>query len=130
MLHYADTSALVKLIAPEAESRAMKRWFYREGINVITSDLTRTELTRVIRRVDVTRLATVRNLFAAITVLQMPTERFYEAGLVNPEPLRSLDALHLASARAAGGELSSIVTYDERLSDAARLTGIPVTTPV
>ena len=51
------------------------------------------------------------------------------AGRLDPTTLRSLDALHLAAALDLGDDLDGLVTYDDRLAEAAALNGVPVTTP-
>ena len=43
--------------------------------------------------------------------------------------VRSLDALHIASAETLGPELTSLVTYDKRMAEAARSSGLPVVMP-
>jgi hypothetical protein len=43
--------------------------------------------------------------------------------------LRSLDAIHLATARLLGPELTALLTYDDRLAKAAADAGIPVLAP-
>ncbi len=52
------------------------------------------------------------------------------AGLLHPDRLRSIDAIHLATAAAIGADLRDIVTYDERMILAASLLGIPTATPM
>ena len=51
------------------------------------------------------------------------------AGTLEPQVLRTLDAIHLATAMAVGDDLEVIVTYDERMVDAARLLGLSSATP-
>jgi hypothetical protein len=51
------------------------------------------------------------------------------AGLLLPLALRSLDAIHLATARELGDELGSLVTYDDRMAAAARALGHRVAAP-
>ncbi|MBK5250721.1 MAG: VapC toxin family PIN domain ribonuclease, partial [Actinomycetales bacterium] len=43
--------------------------------------------------------------------------------------LRSLDAVHLAAALSLGDDLEGIVTYDDRLAEAAQANGVPVASP-
>jgi predicted nucleic acid-binding protein len=51
------------------------------------------------------------------------------AGILEPQVLRTLDAIHLATAAAVGDDLDAIVTYDERMIEAARLLGLATATP-
>ncbi len=65
----------------------------------------------------------------SITLLSLPAETFERAVELEPLLLRSLDAIHLAAALELGDELDGIVTYDDRLSDAAELLGVAVLSP-
>ena len=51
------------------------------------------------------------------------------AGSLLPEDIRSLDAIHLATAQGLGADLTRVVTYDERMSHAARALGLAVAAP-
>jgi uncharacterized protein len=51
------------------------------------------------------------------------------AGILEPRVLRALDAIHLATAIAVGDDLEAILTYDDRMLEAARLMGLPTATP-
>lgn len=130
-MHYADTSALAKLVVPEAETEALRTWIMRAAVELASSDLARTELIRAVRRADVDAAAAerARDVLARITLISATAEVFDRAGLLDPESLRSLDAVHLASALALGDSLEGIVTYDERLAAAAHAAGIAVLAP-
>ena len=52
-----------------------------------------------------------------------------DAALIGPEVLRSLDAIHLASAQQLGSDLGVVITYDRRMAEAARLMGYEVAAP-
>lgn len=70
-----------------------------------------------------------RSVLDSITLLRVSTETFERAAELEPFALRSLDAIHLAAAVALGDELDGIVTYDDRLSEAATLHGLTVVAP-
>ena len=70
-----------------------------------------------------------RAVLDSITLLNVPAETFERAAELEPLLLRSLDAIHLAAALELGDELDGIVTYDDRLSDAAELLGVVVVSP-
>ncbi len=70
-----------------------------------------------------------RAVLDTITIVTIPTSTFERAADIEPDRLRSLDALHLAAALEVGDELEAIVAYDDRLSEAARRYGIPVVAP-
>jgi predicted nucleic acid-binding protein len=127
--HYLDTSALVKLVVAEAETDALRSWLTEVERTPVSNDLARTELLRVVRRSAPDRLLRGRTVLDAITLLELTTSTFEEASRLDPTTLRTLDALHLASALSLGDDLESIVTYDDRLAEGARANGIQVTTP-
>lgn len=71
-----------------------------------------------------------RAVLDAVILLSLPSATFERAADLDPESLRSLDALHLAEALELGDELNGIITYDNRLAEAARARGIEVIAPV
>ncbi len=129
MPHYVDTSALVKLVVAEAETPALVEWLRICDRHPVSCDLARTELLRTVRRAEPRRVVQARAVLDSLTLTKVSTSTFEAAGRLDPPALRSLDALHLAAALDLGDDLESMVTYDERLADAARAHGIPVTSP-
>jgi predicted nucleic acid-binding protein len=129
LAHYLDTSALVKLVVAEPETAALRSWLRDADRDPVTSDLSRTELLRAVRRVAPDRVVQARAVLAAVTLVTVPTATFEAAGRLDPTILRTLDALHLAAALDLGDDLAAMVTYDERLAEAARVHGIPVIAP-
>ena len=128
MAHYLDTSAAVKLVVKEPETTALRRWL-RSHDELVSSDLTRTELLRVTRLHAPQRATAARAVLDALHLLAITSDVCERAALLEPRQLRSLDALHLASALQLGDDLDGIVTYDQRLGDAAAHLAIPVVTP-
>lgn len=128
MAHYLDTSALTKLVVAEAESKPLRAWL-RTGREPVACDLARTELIRAVRRSAPDRLLHARAVLDSITLVDVTTSVFEQASRLDPPALRSLDAIHLAAALDLGDDLDSLVTYDDRLAEAASLIGIPVTAP-
>jgi predicted nucleic acid-binding protein len=129
MAHYLDTSALVKLVVAEAETAALRTWLQETDRTPVSCDLARTELIRAVRRVAPDRVVQARAVLDSITLIQLATATFEEAGRLDPALLRTLDAVHLAAALELGDDMESIVTYDERLAEAAQNNGVPVTAP-
>ena len=127
-MHYVNTSALVKLVSLEAETGAMVAWA-QSGVEVATSDISRTELMRAVRRADPALAERARDLLQRLTLITVTADVCDAAGRLDPPGVRSLDAIHLSAALQLGDELESVVTYDERLGVAARLLGIPVSAP-
>lgn len=128
-MHYADTSALVKLIVREPETAALRRWLADRNPVVVTGDLTRTELMRAVLRGSPERAPRVRELLESVELIGLTRANFDEAGRLAPATLRSLDALHLAVALSLGDELDSVLTYDWRMRDAARGLGLRTESP-
>jgi predicted nucleic acid-binding protein len=128
MAIYVDTSAAVKLLVRESETSALRRWLRDGERDLVSSDLLRTELSRVALRLgDGAQRAEA--ILAGIIVLPVTTTTFDAAGRLEPASLRSLDALHLAAALDLGDELDAILTYDERLAAAAMTNGVEVVAP-
>lgn len=124
---YLDTSALAKLVRPEAETRALRRWLASR--RWVGSDLHRSELRRAAARAGGRAPARADRLLAEVDLVAINAEVFDHAGRLSPPSLRSLDALHLAAARLLGGDLAGLVCYDDQLAAAAAELGIPVQAP-
>jgi predicted nucleic acid-binding protein len=126
--HYLDTSALTKLVVAETESKALRAWL-KVGREPVACDLARTELIRAVRRAAPDRLLQARAVLDSLTLVEVTPAIFEQASRLDPPALRSLHAIHLAAALDLGDDLDSIVTYDDRLAEAASLNGIPVSAP-
>lgn len=129
MAHYLDTSALVKLVVREPETEALVRWLEADTTDRVSSDLARTELLRTVRRAAPDRLVQARAVLDAVVLLDVTTAIFETAARLDPPSLRTLDALHLGAALALGDDLEGLVTYDERLAQAAAANAVPVVAP-
>jgi predicted nucleic acid-binding protein len=127
--YYLDTSAAVKLVQREAESTSLLAWAADHADTIVSSDLLRTELLRATRRGAPEHMSRARAVVDSITLLELPPTTFERAAELDPTPMGSLDAIHLAAARELGDELDAIVTYDERLAAAAHVHGITVIAP-
>ena len=129
----APVSALFRLVGAgqarldEPESAALIDYVGRSGI--ISSDLVRTEVYRAVVRVKPSRGADVVSLIQQLDLIPLTAEVLDTAGRLTPPSVRSLDALHLASALTIRDELESFVAYDARLLDAAVALGLPVQSP-
>ena len=129
MAHYLDTSALVKLVVTEPETSALRAWLNESDRSPVACDLARTELLRAVRRAAPDQAVQARAVLDSITLTEVTTALFEAAGRLDPTTLRSPDAVHLAAALDLGDDLDGLVTYDERLAEAARFHGIVVTAP-
>ena len=127
---YFDTSALVKLVFEEAESVALGEWLtVRADVPKVSSDLSIIELLRTCRRVDEGSVENAQLLLAGIDLLPMDRVIVEKAASLVPTELRSLDAIHLASALSVKAYLTALVAYDSRLCAAAAEAGIEVSSP-
>lgn len=129
MAHYLDTSALVKLVVDEPETAALRTWWRQHGTTPVACDLVRTELMRAVRRAAPEAAVQAHAVLDALVLLQVTPRVFDVAGRLEPTTLRSLDAIHLAAALELGDELEGIVTYDDRLAEAAEAYGVAVLAP-
>jgi predicted nucleic acid-binding protein len=124
---YLDTSAAAKLLIAEAESESLARELDDVTADLAACYLLETEVRRLVPRVpDLTQQA-VTALLDGIDLYEVPPSLFREAGLLAGENLRSLDAVHLAAAVRIG--VDAIVTYDARMTIAARDLGLVVIAP-
>lgn len=126
---YLDTSALVKLVVKEDETPELLSWLREHGgTRKGSSMLVRVELPRAVRRGG--DVAYLRAQLVLGDLLQLPmTAAVLDAAGSLPGPLRSLDAIHLASAMRVRAELQYLVAYDQRLLETARLAGLPIASP-
>jgi uncharacterized protein len=129
---YLDTSALVKLIRIETESGHLGDWLDEHTeIRWITSVLAEIELTRAIRAVAPEGVPAIPSVLARLDRFEIdPIIRNTAAAYPNPA-LRSLDAIHLATAQTAASTapLTALVTYDSRLTEAANALGMTTVAP-
>jgi hypothetical protein len=125
---YLDASAAVKLIVREPESDALVRDLAsRESI--LSTRLLAVEVLRAVRRLDPALEDQAQTVLAMVEMIELDADIAVRAGELGPPALRSLDAVHLASALTLGPELDAFVTYDVRLAEPARLAGLPVVSP-
>jgi len=127
-LTYVDSSALVKLAVAEPESRALRRYLSRRQ-PLASSALARTELARALMALGPEALARGEEVLRRVQLLRVNDRVLHDAGRLQPPELRSLDAIHLASAKALGPAVKQIVTYDERMAAAATASGWTVASP-
>jgi hypothetical protein len=125
---YLDSSAIVKLAVREPESAALRRWLRRKR-PLVSSALARTEVLRALLPAGDEAVGRGREVLRGLDLLRVNDRVLEAAGLLLPLALRSLDAIHLATARELGDELGSLVTYDDRMAAAARALGHRVAAP-
>ena len=127
---YIDTSALVKLLFDEPESTALTDWLTQKTeIPKVSSDLSTVELLRTCQRIDGSLVDDARRLLGGVDLVPIDHVIVERAAILVPRDLRSLDAIHLASALSLIEDLTDFVAYDDRLCSAAEQVGLPVVSP-
>lgn len=124
---YFDASAIAKLIHAERESLALVD-FIEDPLEATTSAISEIEVTRALRRHGI-QPAEVAEALRGFIVVAIDADIRARAAALDPPTLRSLDAVHLATAFAIGHTELLFVTYDDRLADAARAHGLSVAQP-
>ena len=125
---YLDASALVTLVLGRANAEAMRQFFLRHP--------TETTCTSTVGLIETVRACDEAGDFPSLLArllrahVEVPvTERIRDMAAIMPGRLRSLDAIHVASAEVLGSELTALVTYDKRMAGVARAVGLPVALP-
>jgi uncharacterized protein len=127
---YLDSSAAVKLVHAEAESRALRDWLdERADTGWVSSVLVEVETYRALARYSPAALTRLPQMLDLIDLVDLTPAIRARAQAVDPVTIRSLDAIHLATALHIQGELMAFVAYDSRLSEAATTAGLPVQVP-
>jgi len=129
-LLYLDSSAIVKLVAPEPETDALIA-FIRTDPERVSSALASVEVCRAVRRAGghEALFRRAREVLSRIALVRIDNTVLRSAADLDPPTLRSLDAIHLATALSLVEPVTALVTYDSRLRDASRLNGIVVESP-
>jgi predicted nucleic acid-binding protein len=133
-LIYLDACTLLKFVKPEHETEALRAWrhAFREGTELVTSELAQLEITRALLRagIDHQRVPYVTGqALRGVYLIDLTSTVLTRAISYRVPRLGSLDAIHLASADPFRTELTEFVTYDHELTKAAGDLGFPVTAP-
>ncbi|MBK5233888.1 MAG: type II toxin-antitoxin system VapC family toxin [Thermoleophilia bacterium] len=126
---YCDTSALAKLVFDERESGEFAAFVDRSSGQLVSSQFGEIELMRAAGRIDSETVDSVLEILAQTILLPMTSSIQLRASYVRPPLLRSLDAIHLATAMEILVDLECLVTYDRRLAEAASEAGLKVVSP-
>jgi predicted nucleic acid-binding protein len=125
---YLDSSAIVKLVLAEAETPALQRYLRRRQ-PLVSSALARTEVRRAALVNGERVLARADEILEGLEFVRVNDRVLRAAGTLPPMSIRSLDAIHLATALQLGPDLGRVVAYDDRLLDAARTNGLRTAQP-
>jgi predicted nucleic acid-binding protein len=126
---YLDSSAIVKLARQESETDALRAWLAANPSPLVASALARTESARALLRTEPAALPVLQAVLALLHQKPITDAVLDAAARLPGTMLRSLDAIHLASAAELAPGLTWFVAYDKRLADAARGRGLPVAAP-
>jgi len=126
---YLDSSAFVKLAVGEPETAALRAFLASHRGRRVSSALLRTEALRAVRHLDPEALATVREGLRRVDLVGIDDRILDAAGTLEPSVLRTLDAIHISTALAVGDDLEAIVTYDDRMVEAAGRLGLSIVVP-
>jgi uncharacterized protein len=129
-LYYADTSAVIRLLVEESHSKAFAAFYDAHAdAQWVSSAVLRIELTRAVTRALPALLPDARDLLLAFSFVAIDDD-IVEGAMSEPDRgLRSLDAIHLATARVLGEDLDAIVSYDDRLLKATTDAGLATVSP-
>ncbi len=127
-LAYLDTSAFVKAPLGERDARALAAAADEWGMRA-SSAILRVEATRAAARVGAPAVEAVGAALRRVVLVPVDDEVLDIAAHVADPGVRSLDAIHLATALSLGDDLGVLLTYDARMADAARSLGLPVASP-
>jgi hypothetical protein len=125
---YLDSSAIVKLAVHEPESAALRRYLRRRR-PLVSSALAQTEVARALLPLGPEAVRRGHDVLGRVDLARVNDRVLSAAGKLLPADLRSLDAIHLATAQEIGSDLARMVTYDDRMAAAARALGFTVSAP-
>jgi predicted nucleic acid-binding protein len=126
---YLDSSAFVKVLIAEPESRALRTYLSDGPGRRVSSALLRAEALRAVRHLGPEALAKVREGLRGVDLIAIDDRILDASGTLEPAILRTLDAIHVATALSIGDDLESLISYDDRMTEAARLLGLPTASP-
>lgn len=127
---YLDSAAIVKLAHAEHESPALRAWLHeRAETPWVSSVLAEVESFRALARYATEAVTRLHPVLDQIDLMDLTPRIRILSQTVRPVTVRSLDAIHLGTALSIRPGLTSFVTYDKRLLDAAIAAGIPAESP-
>lgn len=125
---YLDASALVTLVTSRPYARELREFLTQSPeMPMGTSTIGFIETVRTLDRVGSYPTA-MQDLLAGFTEI-LVTDEIRDGAASLPGGVRTLDAIHIASAQAIGDALAFLVSYDKRMLDVAHSVGIPVAAP-
>jgi uncharacterized protein len=127
---YLDSAAVVKLVHAEPDSQALRDWLdERAETGWVSSVLVEIESFRALARYAPEAVLRLHPVLDLIDLIDLSPRIRILAQTVQPVTVRSLDAIHLGTALHIRSSISSFVTYDTRLLDAASAAGLAAEAP-
>lgn len=127
---YLDSSALIKLVVEEVESEALRRYLGADPPLLTSCALARTEVMRSVGPLGAKASVAGRALLRRLHLIAIDDALLERAATLQPATLRTLDAIHLATAMSIADDLTALVAYDRRMLEAAGELGLPTASPV
>ncbi len=127
-LLYLDSSAIVKLVVPEPETRALRE-LLRSWPERVSSGVAQIEVERVARRIGAVAVRRARSVLSRIALVDLDEDVVQRAAALDLPELRTLHAIHLATAMSLGVDLGALCAYDVRLGGTASSKTIDVLAP-
>jgi uncharacterized protein len=128
---YADTSAVAKLFIAEPQTADLRDWL--DGLSepsLVSSALLSVELLRLLRLVNPASVRGAERFLATnIDIVEITPPVLDDATKMPPPRLRTLDAIHLATALDLGPSVDVLLSYDRMLIEAASSAGLAVACP-
>jgi predicted nucleic acid-binding protein len=127
---YLDSSAIVKLVVSEPQTAALVETV-RSDPEMVSSTIARIEVLRAVKRAGARRAVAERaeSILGRMGLVRLEEEIVKTASELRPRELRTLEAIHVATALSLVPAISSLITYDARLASAARATGLTALGP-
>lgn len=126
---FVDTSALAKLLLDESEGPAVKKYLEGGHATLVSSQLTEVELVRAVSKERVEWIPYARELLRGLILLPITSSVRKAAGELFPGRVKSLDAIHLATALEIKTDLDGLLTYDNQMAKLAEEAALKVVTP-
>jgi predicted nucleic acid-binding protein len=126
---YLDSSAIVKLVVVEPETAALRAHLRRGRHRLVSSGLARTEVVRASVPSGDAAVEAAHRALGELDLVRVNDRVLRAAGTIGGPGLRSLDAIHLATAVMLGSSVSRLCTYDLRMAEAAEALGFTVVAP-
>ena len=127
---YLDTSALLKTVFAEEHSPALVAYIQdNDADGFVSSVLLTVEMRRAVQRIDPRYLPKADVELSRVSQVELSAAVVENASRFPDPGLRSLDAIHVATALLVRDELTAVVSYDKRMVAVAQSEGLPVVSP-